>query len=721
MVHRRSIFFQLRWQLLIVFIVIIFVPLSIVVSFNTIRTFAHLAKQSQQFYSTLLSQTGSNLDFIYEQYARSCSVMIDLPDVAAILNAPPYKSQEEERQASKYIIGDAATKNGMHVQAAGLDGYVFLYELDRHSLLNNTDYKVHIISGTSTAPGKSEVMQSNIFKAVCSDSKIKMIIGNLYDVQPGEQQPSRGFDNEEYNPTMIYPYSHDGEENLNKFVMISLSSNFFPAIYDGMTSLNFGTLYILDRFDNILAKNHPDSNNDYYDYNTETKKYTMEKDDSPEAMYGMTFRDYDNLLTDERVLLTPTVKNILSKLTPENVERMRDTMYEKSFDPDNVLKNINYIVHNKKRYMVVVGYDDVTQCKFIYFHPMKQIYQPILNTVRVILIIAIFVFMIVILIALVLSKKFTDPISNLSDAAAKIADGNYNIVLNDRSSDEIMILQDSFSQMAVKIKNYTENLEKMVSDRTAELKTAHDQLAKAHKALWGEMELAKKLQISLLPKTSMPNYDVAARMTTADEVGGDFYDFLNYGGKNAVMIGDVSGHGVTPGLITMIAQSIIYSLTTQNGDIKPEQLFTYLNQLLMRSIHNLGINIFVTMSLLQEVEDGVFRGVGKHNDILVYRAKTDTVDVIPTEGVWLCMVDDVSGFIKEYEVSLDKGDIMMLYTDGLSEGANADNECFDAKLCDLLKKYADQPAETILNNIMNDYVEFIETQDDDVTLLVIKK
>ncbi|MBP5706799.1 MAG: serine/threonine-protein phosphatase, partial [Spirochaetales bacterium] len=202
---------------------------------------------------------------------------------------------------------------------------------------------------------------------------------------------------------------------------------------------------------------------------------------------------------------------------------------------------------------------------------------------------------------------------------------------------------------------------------------------------------------------------------------GDFYDFLNYGGKNAVMIGDVSGHGVTPGLITMIAQSIIYSLTTQNGDIHPDQLFIYLNQLLMRSIHNLGINIFVTICLLQEVEDGVFRGVGKHNDILVYRAKTDTVDVIQTEGVWLCMAEDVSNFIKEYEVSIDKGDIMMLYTDGLSEGANANNECFDTKLCDLLKKYADQPAENILNNIMNDYVEFIETQDDDVTLLIIKK
>ncbi len=721
MVHRRSIFFQLRWQLLIVFIIIIFVPLSIVVTFNTIRTFSHLAKQSQMFYSTLLSQTGSNLDFIYDQYARACSVMTDLPDVAAILNGPEYKTQEEERLASKYIIGDAATKNGMHVQAAGLDGYVYLYELDRHSLLNNTDYKVHVISGTSTAPGAEEVKKSNIFKAVCSDSKIKMVLGNLYDVQPGETQTSRSFDNQEYNPTIIYPYSHEGEENLNKFVMISLSSNFFPAIYEGMTSLNFGTLYILDRFDNILSKNHPDSNNDYYDYNPTTRKYVMEKDDSPEAMYGMTFRDYDNLLTDEQVLSTPMVKRILDKLTPENVEQMRDTLYDKKFDPENVLKNINYITHNNKRYMVVVGYDDAAQCKFVYFHPMRQIYQPIFNIVRVILIIALCVFIFVAFISMILSKTFTEPISNLSDAAVKIADGNYNIALNDRSSDEIMILQDSFSQMAVKIKNYTENLEKMVSDRTAELKTAHDQLAKAHKALWGEMELAKKLQISLLPKTSLPNYDVAARMTTADEVGGDFYDFLNYGGKNAVMIGDVSGHGVTPGLITMIAQAIISSLTTQNGDIKPSQLFTYLNQILMKSIRNLGINIFVTISLLQEVEDGIFRGVGKHNDILVYRAKTDTVDVIPTEGVWLCMVDDVADFIKEYEVSLEKGDIMMLYTDGLSEGANANNECFDTKLCDLLKKYADQPAENILNNIMNDYVEFIETQDDDVTLLIIKK
>ena len=54
-------------------------------------------------------------------------------------------------------------------------------------------------------------------------------MGNFYDVKPGEKQPVRGFDNEEYNPTIIYPYTHDGEENLNKFVMISLSSNFLTV------------------------------------------------------------------------------------------------------------------------------------------------------------------------------------------------------------------------------------------------------------------------------------------------------------------------------------------------------------------------------------------------------------------------------------------------------------------------------------------------------------
>ena len=99
-----------------------------------------------------------------------------------------------------------------------------------------------------------------------------------------------------------------------------------------------------------------------------------------------------------------------------------------------------------------------------------------------------------------------------------------------------------------------DNLEHLVEERTAEL-------VKAMSALWGEMELAKKIQTVLLPRApAISGLEIAAYMRPADEVGGDYYDVINAQGIDWLVIGDVSGHGVPAGLIMMMVQTAIHTV-----------------------------------------------------------------------------------------------------------------------------------------------------------------
>lgn len=123
----------------------------------------------------------------------------------------------------------------------------------------------------------------------------------------------------------------------------------------------------------------------------------------------------------------------------------------------------------------------------------------------------------------------------------------------------------------------TSNLEQRVQKRTLELKGAYEEmkvtneeLTNARNHLWGEMQLARKIQTVLLPKKPViPGYEIAAYMETADEVGGDYYDVINADGKNWLVIGDVSGHGVPAGLIMMMAQTAIHTVLKERPHARP--------------------------------------------------------------------------------------------------------------------------------------------------------
>ena len=252
---------------------------------------------------------------------------------------------------------------------------------------------------------------------------------------------------------------------------------------------------------------------------------------------------------------------------------------------------------------------------------------------------------------------------------------------------------------------------------------ARSQLRAPRDALWGDMEVAKRIQTSLLPHArQLPGYQLAAIMVPAEEVGGDYYDVIETAdGEVWVNIGDVSGHGVESGLIMMMTQTSIFTAVSNEKALQPSRMLEMVNSVLTENISRLGTDRYMSISTLAlRGKDVVFSG--KHQDILVYRRARGVVDVVPTTGTWLGVLPDLHGLLKDRTLQLDDGDVVLLYTDGVTEATNAAGEMFGEKELErALHHYATLEVDAIVHNISRDVQEHMDRMDDDFTLIALKR
>jgi serine phosphatase RsbU (regulator of sigma subunit) len=249
-----------------------------------------------------------------------------------------------------------------------------------------------------------------------------------------------------------------------------------------------------------------------------------------------------------------------------------------------------------------------------------------------------------------------------------------------------------------------------------ELKTARD-------SIWSEMELAKRIQTALLPDNQkLKGYDIAATMIPATEVGGDYYDIIETPkGDKWVTIGDVSGHGVDSGLIMMMAQTSILSKVNNNGSCGPSELLSSINGVIRENISRLGSDHYMTMMALR-LDQSEMTVAGKHQDLIIYRAALNKIESVIIPGTWLGITDDIKESLPEVTVEINTGDIVLLFTDGLTEATNAAGEMFDqAGLEQALNKYADLPVRKLRDKVIEEVMSYQDKQLDDMTLVVIKK
>jgi PAS domain S-box-containing protein len=239
-----------------------------------------------------------------------------------------------------------------------------------------------------------------------------------------------------------------------------------------------------------------------------------------------------------------------------------------------------------------------------------------------------------------------------------------------------------------------------------------------------ELDIARRVQTSILPRVlEVPGLELAAVMLTAAEVGGDYYDVYRRTDGAWIAIADVSGHGLQAGIVMLMAQTALSTLTLTLPDAGPSLLLSRLNQLLYDNIRvRLGHDDHVTFSLLRYHSSGEIHFAGAHEIFLLWRARSGRVEVVNTPGTWLGAVPDINTSLPESRLLLEPGDVFLLYTDGVTEAMNGLREQFGLeRLTKVLADAAHEPTDSIVRRIVDEVRAFMVEQEDDISIVVMRQ
>ena len=241
-----------------------------------------------------------------------------------------------------------------------------------------------------------------------------------------------------------------------------------------------------------------------------------------------------------------------------------------------------------------------------------------------------------------------------------------------------------------------------------------------------EMQVAMRIQTAILPEVpERRDMKIAALMLPCTEVAGDYYDVLE--GPDGCLwfgIGDVTGHGVTPGLVMMMAQSAFSTTVSHAPDMSPRDAVLAINRLLYRNVRlRLKNDEHMTLSVLKYEGDGQILHAGLHLDMLVYRQRSGRCERLPTDGVFVGIVPDISHAIRNERFALDVGDVLVLLTDGIIEARGHDKRLLDyAPLETLIVTLASASVAEIRDAIVAKALTWCNNApDDDISLVVIRR
>ena len=239
-----------------------------------------------------------------------------------------------------------------------------------------------------------------------------------------------------------------------------------------------------------------------------------------------------------------------------------------------------------------------------------------------------------------------------------------------------------------------------------------------------ELAIAQRVQTSILPKNfDVEGLEISAAMVPATEVGGDYYDVqLAQGGGAWLAIGDVSGHGLDAGLVMLMLQSSLAALVRAAPGASPREVLIRVNDLLFENIRSrLKHDDHVTLSLFRYWPDGRLTFAGAHEEVLIRRKATGQVESVATPGTWVGGMRDIAPVTVDSALQLQPGDVVLLYTDGLTEATNADGEMLDIdRVRALLEKVGDESCQAIRDRFLAEARAWMTTQADDLSLLVLR-
>jgi len=300
------------------------------------------------------------------------------------------------------------------------------------------------------------------------------------------------------------------------------------------------------------------------------------------------------------------------------------------------------------------------------------------------------------------------PIKRLVSDVVKLDSENLGKQIQISSKDEIGVLASAFNKMTTKLKSSLEQ-------------SAREQAE--NQRMNTELNIATQIQASVLPCVSslfsdVKDFEISASMKPAKEVGGDFYDcFYVDPDTFAVIIADVSGKGVPSALFMMVAKTLLKS-NAQFGK-SPMEVFEHVNDLLCQ---NNDTSMFVTVFMgYLNIKTGKFTFVNAGHNPPLLRRKENYDYMKIKKGFVLGGIENMS-YVQD-EITLEADDEVLLYTDGITEALNKENELFgETRLLTVLNENLNLPLSDLTYKIKSEIDKFADgaEQADDITMLALR-
>jgi sigma-B regulation protein RsbU (phosphoserine phosphatase) len=309
-------------------------------------------------------------------------------------------------------------------------------------------------------------------------------------------------------------------------------------------------------------------------------------------------------------------------------------------------------------------------------------------------------------LTIIFSRFLTRPLEELRTASEAVGKGDLDYRVRIATGDEFEELGTAFNKMAADLKEHISTLRRTTAEKERFEK---------------ELDIAKGIQQSFLPESApeLPGIDLAGFNLPALEVGGDFYDFIPVGDNNwGLVIADVSGKGVPAALFMALSRTLIRATTTRNED--PALSIQEANNLIF---HDARTSMFVTLFYaVLNVRDRTLSYVNAgHNPPVLSAGDGGRITLLEAKGIALGVLDSIA--LESARIQLRSGDIVVLYTDGVTEAANGRKEEYGLeRLEERINASRHLTAKEIIAAIVQDVSSFAgtEPQYDDITLMVLK-
>ena len=312
---------------------------------------------------------------------------------------------------------------------------------------------------------------------------------------------------------------------------------------------------------------------------------------------------------------------------------------------------------------------------------------------QVIIFATLFVF-----IYILIKRVIINNLELINATLGRITQGDLNVKVDVRSSREFSCLSDDINSTVSTLKRY---------------------IAEAAARIDKELEYAKQIQLSALP-TNFPedeDYGIYAQMIAAKEVGGDFYDFYKLNDNTvAFLAADVSGKGIPAAMFMMTAKTIIKDLAESGMAVN--DIFTKANEKLCENNES-GMFVTAWMGILDLKTGNLTFANAGHNPPLIKRANGSFEYLKTRAGFVLAGMEGVR--YRVGELTLNHGDRVFLYTDGVPEATNGDNQLYgEDRLLTFMNQNADTDAVSLLPLLKANIDEFVgdAPQFDDITMLM---